>query len=205
MFRCNLPPALLAEWPGSFKCYCGNTGVERTPRKSQNTKLTPEREIFPPPLPGFELATFRSRVRRSNQQGIPAWKIRLRHGDTKSWASENQEHTTVLFLTLPLLSILLSLLFLNGLLLLTTTAATTSGSRWATASLYHCYCCLLYRHYYHHHYYSTTSHCYYWLKITSVYLLLLVLLPFTTVTAAYYTDTTTTTTTIVLLATATTD
>ena len=22
---CNLPPALLAEWPGSFMCYCGNT------------------------------------------------------------------------------------------------------------------------------------------------------------------------------------
>jgi len=24
----NLPPALLAEWLGSFRCYCGNTGVE---------------------------------------------------------------------------------------------------------------------------------------------------------------------------------
>ena len=27
MFSCNLPPALLAEWPGSFTSYCGNTGV----------------------------------------------------------------------------------------------------------------------------------------------------------------------------------
>ena len=27
-FSCNLPPALLAEWPGSFTCYCGNMGVE---------------------------------------------------------------------------------------------------------------------------------------------------------------------------------
>ena len=27
VFRCNLPPALLAEWPGSFTCHCGNTGV----------------------------------------------------------------------------------------------------------------------------------------------------------------------------------
>ena len=26
MFRCNLPPALLAEWPGSFTCHCGNKG-----------------------------------------------------------------------------------------------------------------------------------------------------------------------------------
>ena len=25
-FSCNLPPALLAEWPGSFTCYCGKTG-----------------------------------------------------------------------------------------------------------------------------------------------------------------------------------
>ena len=31
VFSCNLPPALLAEWPGSFMCYCGNTGVEWIP------------------------------------------------------------------------------------------------------------------------------------------------------------------------------
>ena len=24
VFTCNLPPVLLAEWPGSFTCYCGN-------------------------------------------------------------------------------------------------------------------------------------------------------------------------------------
>ena len=66
--RCDLPPALLAEWPGSFTCYCGNTGVEWTPNKSQHTKLTLEKKILPPLLPGFELATFRSRVRRSYQQ-----------------------------------------------------------------------------------------------------------------------------------------
>ena len=47
-------------------------GVERTPNKSQHTKLTPEKKILPPLLPGFELATFRSRVRRSNQQAISA-------------------------------------------------------------------------------------------------------------------------------------
>ena len=28
VFSCNLPPALLAEWPGSFTCYCGNTWVK---------------------------------------------------------------------------------------------------------------------------------------------------------------------------------
>ena len=26
MFRCNLPPAFLAKWLGSFTCHCGNTG-----------------------------------------------------------------------------------------------------------------------------------------------------------------------------------
>ena len=30
--RCNLPPALLAEWQGSFTCYSSNTGVERIPK-----------------------------------------------------------------------------------------------------------------------------------------------------------------------------
>ena len=60
MFRCNLPPTPLAEWPGSFTCHCGSTGMERTPNKSQHRKLTPEKKILPPLLPGFELATFRS-------------------------------------------------------------------------------------------------------------------------------------------------
>ena len=32
VFSSNLPPARLAEWPGSFTCYCGNTGVERIPK-----------------------------------------------------------------------------------------------------------------------------------------------------------------------------
>ena len=46
VFRCNLPPALLAEWPGSFMCHCGYMGVERTPSKSQHTKLTPEKKKY---------------------------------------------------------------------------------------------------------------------------------------------------------------
>ena len=50
----------MAEWPGSFMCHCGNTGVELTPNKSQHTKLTLENKILLPLLPGFELATFRS-------------------------------------------------------------------------------------------------------------------------------------------------
>ena len=58
MFRCNLPPALLAEWPGSFTCHCGNVGVKWTPNKSQHRKLTLEKKILPPFLPRLELANF---------------------------------------------------------------------------------------------------------------------------------------------------
>ena len=68
VFSCNLPSALLAEWPGSFTCQCGNPGVERTQNKSQHKKLTLEKKILPLFLPGIELATFRSRVRRSNNK-----------------------------------------------------------------------------------------------------------------------------------------
>ena len=42
VFSCNLPPARLAEWPGSFTCCCGNTGVERIP-KWVSTKSRPWR------------------------------------------------------------------------------------------------------------------------------------------------------------------
>ena len=41
VFRCNLPRALLAEWPGSFTCHCGNTRVERTPNKSNLSTTSP--------------------------------------------------------------------------------------------------------------------------------------------------------------------
>ena len=52
---------------GFFTCHCSNTGVERTPNKSQHAKLTLEKKFLPPLLPEFELATFRSRVRRSTK------------------------------------------------------------------------------------------------------------------------------------------
>ena len=71
MFSCNLPPALLAEWSGSFMCYCGNTGWNGYQNKSQHRKLTLEKKILPPLLQGFEPTTFRSRVQRSNHWAIP--------------------------------------------------------------------------------------------------------------------------------------
>ena len=39
VFNCNLPPALLAEWPGSFTCYYGNTGVEQIPKPDSTQKV----------------------------------------------------------------------------------------------------------------------------------------------------------------------
>ena len=55
-----------------YECHSGNTGVERTQNKSQHRKNSEEEQFFELELPGFELATFRSRVRCSNQQAIPA-------------------------------------------------------------------------------------------------------------------------------------
>ena len=51
VLNCNLPPALLAEWPGSFTCLCGNTGVEWTLNKSHHTNLTLEKKILTPTTP----------------------------------------------------------------------------------------------------------------------------------------------------------
>ena len=34
VFNCNLQPALLAEWPGSFTCYCGKENARRTNQNS---------------------------------------------------------------------------------------------------------------------------------------------------------------------------
>ena len=58
------------------------TGVFYVPLRSQGVGMDTELEsaqkvnfgeenFLPPLLPGFELATFRSRVRRSNQRAIP--------------------------------------------------------------------------------------------------------------------------------------
>ena len=72
MFSCNLPSALLAEWPESFACYCGNTGVERNKSQHRKSSCPREKKILPPLLQGFEPATFQSRVRRSNHWAIPS-------------------------------------------------------------------------------------------------------------------------------------
>ena len=62
MYRCNLPPALLAKWRGSFTCLYSNTGVERTPSKTHHAEWNLEKKILPLLLRGCELATYWSRV-----------------------------------------------------------------------------------------------------------------------------------------------
>ena len=49
-------------------CHCGNMGMEQTPNKSRQIKLTPEKKILLPLLPGFELATFPSQVQHSTSK-----------------------------------------------------------------------------------------------------------------------------------------
>ena len=86
VFRCNLPPALLAE------CHCNNTGVEQTPNKSQHTKLTLEKKITPPLLPRFKLTTFRSWVRRTNLcyfQRHNTWIMSSVPGSNRRWSKSS--------------------------------------------------------------------------------------------------------------------
>ena len=63
---------------------------KRYRNKSQHRELTLEKKILPPLLQGFELATFQSRVRRSNHRAIPA-----------------PQHLLLLFVRLLLLSLML--------------------------------------------------------------------------------------------------
>ena len=57
-FRCNLPPALLAEWPVSFTYHCGKVGMEPTLNRGQHRKWALERKSLLPLLPGIKLMTF---------------------------------------------------------------------------------------------------------------------------------------------------
>ena len=62
---------------GLLRATAVTRGVERTPNKSRHTKLTSEKKILPPLLPGFELATFRLRGRLSNQLSYPGRSRRV--------------------------------------------------------------------------------------------------------------------------------
>ena len=70
MLRCNLPPALLAEWPGSFTCHCSNGGGGNRHgiRVSTQSWLWRTEFSYHSCLLNFKLTTFWSRV----QQAMPA-------------------------------------------------------------------------------------------------------------------------------------
>ena len=77
MFSCNLPPALLAEWPDFLRAAVVTRGWNGYRNKSQHRKSTLEMKILPPFQQGFEPATFQSRVRCSNHWAIPAPNVIL--------------------------------------------------------------------------------------------------------------------------------
>ena len=72
VFSCNLPQALLAEWPGSFTCYYLNTGEKMDTKISQHRKLTLEKKILPPHFRELEPETIQPYVWHSNHWIIPA-------------------------------------------------------------------------------------------------------------------------------------
>ena len=96
LFRCNLPLALLPEWPGSFTYHCGNRGVEQTPNKSHHAKLTLKKKILLLLLPGFEFATFWSWVWHSYQQAVPALPLCISI-KMSPWPRTNPRTRTLLF------------------------------------------------------------------------------------------------------------
>ena len=57
---------------GLLRATAVTRGLNGYRNKSQHRKLTLEKKILPPLLQGFEPATFRSRVRRSNHWAVPA-------------------------------------------------------------------------------------------------------------------------------------
>ena len=66
-------------------------GVEQTPNKSQHTKLTLEKKIFPLLLPGFKLATFQSQVLHPYQQAI----LVPHDDDDGNVSTENSVHSVL--------------------------------------------------------------------------------------------------------------
>ena len=81
--------------------HCGNTGAEWTQKKSQHTKLTPEKNIFSSFLPGLEIAAFRSRLRRSANKlsRLPGFQHPVNHEDLSGRNVRHQSRVSNLVLT----------------------------------------------------------------------------------------------------------
>ena len=76
MFSCNLPPALVAEWPGSFMCHCSNMGLKGYQSKSQHRKLIQEKEILGV-VCTLKQSPGRRWTSRGKQRSIPANSFRM--------------------------------------------------------------------------------------------------------------------------------
>ena len=74
VFSRNLPPALLAEWLGSFRCYCGDTGVEHRYRNKASAQKADKE--------------FRSAQVRSSG---PSQLSRLQHTDPQTFINHSPE------------------------------------------------------------------------------------------------------------------
>ena len=59
--------------------------------KSLHRKLTLEKKLFSPLLPGLEPGTFRSRVRRSNHLAIPSPKTQSKELTCRDWSRTSAE------------------------------------------------------------------------------------------------------------------
>ena len=82
MFRCNLPLALLAEWPGSFMCHCSNMGWIGHQR-SQHINSAEENSLAAPG--GTRTHNLSVTSLALHQTAIPTpWKVsnHYRHQDT---------------------------------------------------------------------------------------------------------------------------
>ena len=71
MLSCNLPSALLAEWPVLLCATVVTWGWNRYWKSSQHRKLTLDKKILLPFLQGLKTTTFQSRVWRTNHWAIP--------------------------------------------------------------------------------------------------------------------------------------
>ena len=95
VYACLAVTCHLRFWQNDRDLLRATAGWNGYRNKSQHRKLSLEKKIFPPLLQGFEPATFRSRVRRSNHWAIAAhvqqslWS-RCR---TQSTAHVTQAHT----------------------------------------------------------------------------------------------------------------
>ena len=91
MVSCNLPPALLAEWPGSFTCYCSNMGVEQIPKVDPGEENSPagiwtrdlsitSLALWPLsyPAPHIYICKFTSSLKGTNHLKTWKWKLEIK-------------------------------------------------------------------------------------------------------------------------------